>query len=67
MCDLSHHPAGFESGVYEGLDGIRAWFREWHEAWDEFEWTLVELIEAGEHVDWHRTREQALDATGRTD
>jgi ketosteroid isomerase-like protein len=36
--------------VYHGHDGLRIFFREWHDAWDEMEYGYEELIDAGEHV-----------------
>jgi ketosteroid isomerase-like protein len=36
--------------VYHGHEGLQAWFREWHEAWEVFENDDVELIEAGADV-----------------
>ena len=36
--------------VYHGHDGLRSFFREWHEAWDEIEYRYGEPIDAGEHV-----------------
>ena len=51
--DNTHGPAqAFLGGnaVYHGHDGLRAFFREWHEAWDSIDSNLVELIDAGERV-----------------
>ena len=36
--------------IYHGHDGLRIFFREWHEAWDEIEYRHEDLIDAGEHV-----------------
>jgi ketosteroid isomerase-like protein len=41
---------GFAGGVYHGHDGLRTFFREWHEAWDTVEYDFDELIDAGDHV-----------------
>jgi ketosteroid isomerase-like protein len=38
------------SQVYHGHEGLRAWFREWHDAWEVFQNVDVELIDAGEDV-----------------
>jgi ketosteroid isomerase-like protein len=37
-------------GVSHGHEGLRAFFREWHEAWGEIEYDYEELIDAGEQV-----------------
>jgi ketosteroid isomerase-like protein len=44
--------AGLAGGgrVYHGHDGLRSFFREWHEAWEEIEYRYGDLIDAGEHV-----------------
>jgi ketosteroid isomerase-like protein len=42
-------PAAMQ-GVSHGHDGLRSFFREWHEAWENIEYDYDELIEAGEHV-----------------
>jgi ketosteroid isomerase-like protein len=36
--------------VYHGHDGLRRFFREWHEAWEGIEYDYDELIDAGERV-----------------
>ncbi len=36
--------------VYRGHEGLRSFFREWHEAWEDIEYDFDELIEAGEQV-----------------
>ena len=51
--DVSHHPMGqtFEArGSRHGHEGLRTWFRDWYEAFEDFEHHLVELIDADEHV-----------------
>jgi ketosteroid isomerase-like protein len=35
------------SGTYRGHDGLRRFFREWHEAWSGIEYDFDELIDAG--------------------
>ena len=34
-------------GVYRGHEGLRQFFRGWHEAWDHVEYDYDELIDAG--------------------
>jgi ketosteroid isomerase-like protein len=42
---------GRAGGIYRGHDGLRRFFREWHEAWERIEYDFDELIDAGdEHV-----------------
>ena len=50
--DMSRGPlAGLTAwGVYRGHDGLRQFFRERQEAWEEIEDHLDELIDAGEQV-----------------
>ena len=38
------------TGIYRGHHGLREWFLEWYEAWDEVEDTYIELIDADENV-----------------
>jgi uncharacterized protein len=38
------------AGVYRGHNGLRSFFRQWHEAWGSIEYDYEELIDAGEHV-----------------
>ncbi len=40
--------AGGDRGVYQGHEGMRSFFHEWHEAWQEVEYGHEELIDAGE-------------------
>ena len=43
--------AGFtERERYRGHDGLRRFFREWHEAWEHVTYDFEELIDAGDHV-----------------
>jgi ketosteroid isomerase-like protein len=43
--------AGGDETVYRGHDGLRRFFRGWHEAWTNIEYDFEELIDAGdEHV-----------------
>jgi ketosteroid isomerase-like protein len=43
--------AGGDAGIYRGHEGLRSFFREWHEAWAVIEYDFEELIDAGdEHV-----------------
>ncbi len=50
--DFGDHPFGVFMGrrIYRGHDGLRSWFREFAEAWEEHDDILEELIDAGEHV-----------------
>lgn len=50
--DFSGSPiaAALEHKVYRGHDGLRQWWREWREAWLDYEDDYRELIDAGEHV-----------------
>jgi ketosteroid isomerase-like protein len=42
---------GWGGGVYRGHDGLRNFFREWHEAWETVDYDFDELIDAsGEFV-----------------
>jgi ketosteroid isomerase-like protein len=41
---------GFGTGsrtLYRGHDGLRRFFREWHEAWESIDYDYDELIDAG--------------------
>jgi ketosteroid isomerase-like protein len=35
------------SGIYRGHDGLRSFFRQWHEAWAGIDYDFDELIDAG--------------------
>ena len=35
-------------GVYHGHDGLRSFFRQWHEAWENVQYDYKELIDAGD-------------------
>jgi ketosteroid isomerase-like protein len=37
-------------GLYRGHDGLRRFFRAYHDAWDEISYSFAELIDAGEKV-----------------
>src|SRR5688500_11610348 len=42
---------GVDTDIYRGHDGLRRFFRNWHEAWDNVEYDFDELIDAGgDHV-----------------
>lgn len=41
---------GPEPGVHHGHEGVREAFGRWIGAWEEYEWGLHELIDAGDHV-----------------
>ena len=36
--------------IYRGHEGLRRWFGEWYEAWENIERAVEELIDAGEQV-----------------
>ena len=36
--------------VYHGHEGLRIFFREWHDAWEEVEYRVADVIDAGDHV-----------------
>jgi ketosteroid isomerase-like protein len=38
---------GEAGGVYRGHEGLRSFFREFHEAWDNIDYDYDELIDAG--------------------
>ena len=40
--------AGGDEAFYRGHDGLRRFFREWHEAWTNIEYDFEELIDAGD-------------------
>ncbi len=52
VCDYSRVGWGdlTGDGVYYGHDGLRAVYRDWYEAWDEYEEELEELIDADDRV-----------------
>ena len=37
-------------GISRGHDGLKKFFREWHEAWGDIDYTYDELIDAGDRV-----------------
>jgi hypothetical protein len=41
---------GVDPGVYDGLDSITRWLRNWQSAWEGYEAEALELIDAGPHV-----------------
>lgn len=51
--DTSHHPMGQmfdEFGPRIGHEALRGWFHDWYAAFEDFEHTCHELIDAGERV-----------------
>ncbi len=50
--DFTRHPFGDLIGgvVYRGHDGLRSFFGDMHEVWENVEWDLEDLFDAGEHV-----------------
>ncbi len=53
-------------GVYHGHDGLRRFFREWHESWSDVRYDYEELLDAGDEqvvsVVTRRGRGRASDA-----
>ena len=47
--DASRLEAVF-SGFYRGHEGLRAFFREWNDAWEDVDYSYDELLDAGDHV-----------------
>ena len=50
--DVSRSPLGRLVGekFYRGHDGLRRFFRAYHDAWEDVRYRCDELIDAGEHV-----------------
>lgn len=51
VCDYSR--VGFaltKGGVYFGHEGLRTVYRDWYEAWEDYEEVLEEAIDAGDRV-----------------
>ena len=50
--DTSRSPWGSMMGgrLYRGHEGLRRFYREWYEAWGDYDEVLEELIDAGEQV-----------------
>jgi uncharacterized protein len=50
--DVSRSPMArlVGEGRYQGHEGLRRFFRAYHEAWENMEYEYEELIDAGEHV-----------------
>jgi ketosteroid isomerase-like protein len=50
--DFSRAPQAAMIGrrIYRGHEGLRRWFREWHDAWADVHDEVEEVIDAGEHV-----------------
>jgi ketosteroid isomerase-like protein len=48
----SRHALGDLIGrkIHRGHDGLRRFFAELREVWDQIEWEIQDLIDAGEHV-----------------
>ena len=44
------HATLIGGGIYEGHDGLRAWFRAWYEPWEDLDELCDELFDAGEQV-----------------
>jgi ketosteroid isomerase-like protein len=66
--DMSQAPCRDVIGgrVYHGHDGLRAFYRQWNDAWETVESELEELIDAGDRVisiETTRARGRASGAT----
>ena len=48
--DMSNYHGWPEQQVYEGVDGARAFLREWIDAWEDWELELEALRDAGDRV-----------------
>jgi ketosteroid isomerase-like protein len=50
--DVSRTHRALMQGVYTGTghEGLRKWFREWHEAWENVEYDVEELIDGADDV-----------------
>jgi ketosteroid isomerase-like protein len=50
--DFSESPIGaaLELKIYRGHDGLRRWWSEWREAWEGYEDSYEDLLDAGDHV-----------------
>ena len=62
--DVSRSPIARLVGgsLYHGHEGLRSFFRAYHDAWESIEYDPEELIDAGDHVisvDVERTRGRA--------
>jgi ketosteroid isomerase-like protein len=44
------HATLIGEGIYEGHDGLRAWFRAWYEPWEDLDEHCDELLDAGGQV-----------------
>lgn len=42
--------SGYDGRVYRGPGGVRAFFRDWLEVWDEIDWEAEEWIDGGDRV-----------------
>jgi ketosteroid isomerase-like protein len=50
--DVSRTHGAVMQGLYRGTEheGLRKWSREWHEAWEQVEYEVEDLIDAGDAV-----------------
>ena len=48
--DLSHYTGWPEEQTYHGIDGARRFMIEWIDSWDDWEWEVESLHEAGDKV-----------------
>ena len=48
--DMSHFSGWPEQQTYDGLEGTRAFLRDWTEAWDDWRLEVESLHDAGDQV-----------------
>ena len=48
--DMSKYAGWVERSVYHGVDGARELVEDWTEVWDEWQYELDALVDAGEQV-----------------
>ena len=39
-----------DAGVYRGQEGLARYLAQWEEAWEEWDWTIEEILESGDRV-----------------
>lgn len=48
--DMSHYTGWLEDQTYPGMEGAARFMAEWTDSWDEWEWEVESLHEAGDKV-----------------
>ena len=50
--DWSRHPISSMIGdsVYRGHQGLRDFFRDFREVWEQMDWSVREILDGGDHV-----------------